>query len=201
MQSALEQFQISINRVRGLIAIYRAMENQAVAAPDPSDILRAALVLSVSALDYYVHEVVRLGMLATHRGQRPGTKAFFAFPISLGGARQQLSADSNFEDFLDNEIRQRNSYKSFQNPDKIAEAIRLVSPKKLWEEVGKIMDRPALEIKRELNIIVERRNKIAHEADIDPTLGLGNRWNIHEADVENAVNFIEALVIAIHTTL
>lgn len=52
MQSALEQFQISINRVRGLIAIYRTMENQAVATPDPSDILRAALVLSVSALDY-----------------------------------------------------------------------------------------------------------------------------------------------------
>ena len=39
--------------------------------------------------------------------------------------------------------------------------------------------------------VVKRRNQIAHEADIDPTLGLGNRWNIDELMVGDAVNFIE----------
>ncbi|MBC5795399.1 hypothetical protein H5968_09610 [Sphaerospermopsis sp. LEGE 00249] len=32
-----------------------------------------------------------------------------------------------------------------------------------------------------------RRNKIAHEADIDPTFGLGNRWPIDELMVGDAV--------------
>lgn len=37
------------------------------------------------------------------------------------------------------------------------------------------MGRPDKDIKQELKIIIDRRNKIAHEADIDPTLSLGNR--------------------------
>ncbi|WP_228037153.1 hypothetical protein [Cuspidothrix issatschenkoi] len=50
-------------------------------------------------------------------------------------------------------------------------------------------------------MIVDRRNKIAHQADIDPTLGLGNRWNIDELMVGDAVNFIEQVVESIHQIL
>ncbi|WP_414527962.1 hypothetical protein [Nodularia chucula] len=71
MQSALNQFRISIQRVRDLIALHNSVKTQATAALDISDILRSALVLSVSALDYYIHEVVTLGMLEIHRGTRP----------------------------------------------------------------------------------------------------------------------------------
>jgi hypothetical protein len=71
MQSALDQFRISISRVRDLIALHNSVKAQATGALDVSDMLRAALVLAVSALDYYVHEVVTLGMLEIHRGQRP----------------------------------------------------------------------------------------------------------------------------------
>lgn len=63
MQSALEQFRLSISRVRDLIAVHNSVKGQSTPALDISDILRAALVLSVSELDYYVHEVVRLGIL------------------------------------------------------------------------------------------------------------------------------------------
>lgn len=70
MQSALDQFRISIARVRDLISIHNSVKAQSTPALDLSDILRAALVLAVSALDYYVHEVVTLGMLEIQRGQR-----------------------------------------------------------------------------------------------------------------------------------
>jgi hypothetical protein len=50
-------------------------------------------------------------------------------------------------------------------------------------------------------LIVDRRNKIAHQADIDPTLGLGNRWNIDELMVGDVVNFIEQVVESIHQIL
>lgn len=59
MQSAFNQFHISISRVRDLIAVHNSVKAISTPALDLSDILRAALVLSVSALDYYVHEVVR----------------------------------------------------------------------------------------------------------------------------------------------
>ena len=60
MQSALDQFYISIQRVRDLIALHHSLTAQTTSAVDLSDILRSALVLAVSALDYYIHEVVRI---------------------------------------------------------------------------------------------------------------------------------------------
>jgi hypothetical protein len=201
MQSALDQFRVSINRVRDLVAVHNSVKAQATSALDLSDILRAALVLSVSALDFYVHEVVRLGMLEIHQGLRLEPPAFSRFQISLGSAREGLSVALNLDYWLEDEIRQRHSYKSFQQPDNIADAIRLISDKKLWEEVGKVMGRSAQDVKQQLSIIVDRRNKIAHEADIDPTLGLGNRWGISETLVNDAVDFIEQVVESIHSVL
>ena len=201
MQSALDQFHVSINRVRDLIAVHNSVKAKSTPALDLSDILRAALVLSVSALDFYVHEIVRLGMLEIHQGLRSEPLAFSRFQISLGSAREGLSVALNLDYWLEDEIRQRHSYKSFQQPENIADAIRLISDKKLWEEVAKTVGRPAQDIKQQLSIIVDRRNKIAHEADIDPTLGLGNRWGINEVLVNDAVNFIEQVVESIHSAL
>jgi hypothetical protein len=249
MQSALDQFYISIGRVRDLIALHNSVKAQATGALDVSDMLRAALVLAVSALDYYVHEVVTLGMLEIHRGQRsepiPSANTtqstFSRFQVSLGGARQDrltaidiaswLEADIqqvegydflqqsqtistllptisrsilnrlNNTSWLESEIRERLGYQSFQQADKIADAIRYISDKKLWDEVAIQMARPARDVKQQLNSIVDRRNKIAHEADIDPTFNIGSRWNIDEELVGDAVNFIEILVESIHHLL
>lgn len=249
MQSALDQFRISIGRVRDLIDLHNSVKAQATGALDVSDMLRAALVLAVSALDYYVHEVVTLGMLEIHRGQRseptPSANttqsAFSRFQVSLGGARQERLAAIdiaswleteieqthgyaflqqsytvaalipaisssvvkrlNKASWLENEIRERLGYQSFQQADKIADAIRYISDKKLWDEVANKISRPAKDIKQQLNSIVDRRNKIAHEADIDPTFNIGDRWNIDEVLVGDAVDFIEQIVESIHQVL
>ncbi|WP_414549686.1 HEPN domain-containing protein [Anabaena sp. CCY 0017] len=249
MQSALNQFRISIQRVRDLIALHNSVKAQATAALDISDILRSALVLGVSALDYYIHEVVTLGMLKIHRGTRPEPavtrnttqSSFSGFKVSLGSAREdrkiaidiaswvigelqesygdeflQQSHDIsslipiisnsilnqlNNTSWLETEIRKTFSYKSFQEPDKIADAIRYISNKKLWQEVADKLGRSDQDIKQQLKLIVDRRNKIAHEADIDPTLSLGNRWDIDESMVNDAVDFIEQVVESIHQIL
>ncbi|NEP55096.1 MAG: hypothetical protein F6K65_42460, partial [Moorea sp. SIO3C2] len=83
MQSALDQFHISIRRVRDLIAVHNSVKAQSTSALDLSDILRATLVLSISALDYYIHDVVRLDMLAIYRVTRSEPPAFSRFQISL----------------------------------------------------------------------------------------------------------------------
>ncbi|MEG3876315.1 HEPN domain-containing protein [Microcoleus sp. herbarium7] len=201
MQSAIDLFRLSIARVRDLIAVHNSLKAQASSVLDISDILRAALVLAVSALDYYIHEVVRIGMLEIHGGQRPEPPAFSRFQISLGNARAGINAGQNIDSWLEDEIRQRHSYKSFQQPEAIADAIRLISDKKLWEEVSTNMTRPAKDIKQQLNGIVDRRNKIAHEADIDPSYPIGDRWPIDELLVNEAVDFLEQVVESIHKIL
>lgn len=201
MQAAIDLFRISIARVRDLIAVHNSLKAQASSVLDLSDMLRAALVLAVSALDYYIHEVVRIGMLEIHRGQRPEPPAFSGFQISLGNARAGINAGPNIDSWLEDEIRQRHSYKSFQQPNAIADAVRLICDKKLWEEVSINMGSPAKDIKQQLSLIVDRRNKIAHEADIDPTLSLGNCWPIDELLVNEAVDFLEQVVESIHKIL
>ncbi len=249
MLSALNQFQISIARVRDLISIHNSVKAQSTPVLDLSDILRAALVLAVSALDYYVHEVVILGIIEIHRGQRSepnpppnsSQSAFSRFQVSLGGARQERLIAIDIASWLENEIQQsqgysflqqsytvsallplisssihnrlnntswledevrdRLGYQSFQQPEKIADAIRLISDQKLWDEVAVKLGKSAKDVKQQLSVIVDRRNKIAHEADIDPTFGIGNRWNIDESQVNDAVNFIEQVVESIHQVI
>ena len=105
MQSALEQFQISINRIRDLIAIHNSVKANSTSVLDLSDVLRASLVLSISALDYYVHQVVKLGMLEIYRGNRVEPPAFSRFQISLGSARQGMNASPNIDYWLEDEIQ------------------------------------------------------------------------------------------------
>jgi len=198
MQSAIDLFRLSIARVRHLIAVHNSLKAQASSVLDLSDMLRSALVLAVSALDYYIHEVVRIGMLEIHRGQRPEPPAFSGFQISLGNARAGINAGQNIDSWLEDEIRQRHSYKSFQQPNAIADAVRLICDKKLWEEVSINMGSPAKDIKQQLSRIVDRRNKIAHEADIDPSYPIGDRWPIDELLVNEAVDFLEHIVESIH---
>jgi len=86
MQAAIDQFRTNINRVRHLGAIYRALKAQTTEVLDLSDILRAELVMAVSALDHYIHEVTRLGILETYHGSRvlSPSDIFDSDPASFG---------------------------------------------------------------------------------------------------------------------
>ncbi len=57
---------------------------------DLNDLLRAEMVLIVSALDHFVHELARLGMMEIWRGIRPATAAYLKFSVSLKVATQLI---------------------------------------------------------------------------------------------------------------
>ena len=69
-----------------------------------------------------------------------------------------------------------------------------------WTSVGVVMSLDAEQVKAQLKLVVDRRNKIAHEADIDPSYP-GVRWPINEQDTESAVSFIERVGEAIHKVI
>lgn len=102
MQEALDQFVENVARVRDLGALVDNLQAQTTNALDLSDILRAELVLSVSALDHYVHEVVRLGMIESFRGTRQRTQQFLDYSVSLSSA---LASSLGGEAWIDNEVR------------------------------------------------------------------------------------------------
>lgn len=172
----------------------------------PEEILRAEWVARVSALDLYVHEFVAQRMLAIFEGTRPKTPAFQAFRLPtetvdrIRAAATPVEASAAF----DLEVRRQLGFTTYQDPEKIAEGIRLCSAVELWNSIA--LHQGATEptkaelakhLKRTLSAIVERRNKIAHEGDLQPSLIPVVPWPISQADLATVSAFIEKLVLSI----
>ena len=196
MQTAIEQFRLNIERVRIIGALTKTLNAQTTGALDLSDLLRAEIVLAVSALDHFVHEIVRLGMSEAYRNERPRTQSFQRFQVSIGSISSVVS-DTPSSDWLEQEIRNSHGHQSFQNPDNIAEAVRLISESSLWNEVASRINTSRQDIRERLILIIKRRNQIAHEADMDPSYP-GVRWPIDEQMVDNSIDCIEQIAEAIH---
>lgn len=195
MKAALDQFGENLSRARSLCGLADSLAALTTEAVDSTDLYRASLVLGVSAVDHFVHEFVRLGMVEVHSGSRAPTEAHLAFKVPLSVARAAI-ADASDGAWLDGAVREAHSWLSFQHPDKIADAIRLVSGVRLWEEVAREMGTDSRAVKAQLSAIVDRRNKIAHEADLDPT-NPGQRWPIDGELVRNALSYLDQVVRAI----
>jgi len=167
-------------------------------AVDLTDILRAEIVMIVSALDHYVHELARLGMIEVFEGKRSSTPAFRKFDVSLENILT-ITGGSSGTAWLDAEIRTSHGFQAFQQPDRIADAIRLFSNVELWKTVAGELGEDPKALKIRLQLLIDRRNKIAHEADLDPSFP-GVRWPINPAMVEQSVEFVAKLCEAIHKT-
>ena len=196
MQEAIDQFRSNIQHVRNLYSLYVYFTTATTSVLDLSDLLRAQIVLTVSALDHYVHELTRLGMIEIFELKRSTTPAFLRFQVTLDGAINGIQIPTS-SGWLEGEIRSKHGNASFQQADKIADAIRLISSVELWNEVSERLGIPAADIKNQLRLIVDRRNKIAHEADIDPSFP-GSRWPITPADAIGATDFVERICETIH---
>lgn len=196
MLNAQTQFKDNLSRVRELGGLAVAVESLTTSAIDVSDLWRAQVVLVVSALDYFIHELTRLGMVECAKGTRSKTDAYLRFEMPLS-ATESAIAGSPHATWVGDTVREKHSWQSFQDPDKLADAIRLMSPVKLWDEVGRELGLPPKDVKTRLKLIVDRRNKIAHEADQDPT-NPGYRWPIDALMTNDTVDFIEKLVDAIY---
>ncbi len=195
MLSAINQFRDNLRRAKGLGALAAAVEVLTTPAIDVSDLLRSQLVLAVSALDQLIHEMVWLGMVDAAKGMRPKTYAYYRFQLPIMAVESALNGTA-CDIWIGDSVRERHSWQSFQDPGKIADAIRLISGVKLWEDVGVELGLSAQDTKIQLKLTVDRRNKIAHEADMDPT-NPGFRWPISESLVKDAVDFIEKVAEAI----
>jgi len=199
MLNPIEQFQENITRVRTLDGLHTAFGDTTTSAVDLTDLLRAQIVMIVSALDLYIHEITRIGMLEVYNKKRPQTDAFLRFQVTLESAIQGIS-NPGVSEWLDTEIRERHSHLSFQDPDNIADAIRRFSSCALWQSVATQLNLDVQDVKNQLRAIVKRRNQIVHEADLDPTYpGTVTLWPISPEDVTNTLDFIQNICVAIHT--
>lgn len=186
-------------------ALHGYMANHATAALQPDELLRAEWASRVSALDLYVHELVAQNLSRIFEGSRPSCPGFAKLQVSSDALMRIQSATTAADRItaFDLEIRTRLSRATYQYPDDIADGVRLVSPCKLWNEVALKLGATSAtvssdkdSVKKRLSLIVDRRNKIVHEGDLQPTVPR-MPWPISRADVSDVATFIHSIVTAI----
>lgn len=189
-----------MTRVRNFGSLAITLDAQTTDPLLPRDLLRAELALAVSALDYFVHEISRMGMLEIYVGVRPVTSNFQNFRVNMSSVSDAIAAPSDYN-WLEREVINQHRRDSFQSYDNIADAIRLFYGKSPWPEVSDIVSLETRDIKETLNLIVDRRNKIVHEADMEHPSYLDKRYTIDYQMVEDSVTFIERITEAIYETV
>lgn len=171
----------------------------------PEEILRAEWVARLSALDLYIHELVAQRMVHIFEGRLPATPAYLQFKVPTETLDRIRHAATTVEASMafDLEVRSQLSRATFQHPDNIADAVRQCSTVQLWNEVAVNLGATqqnkidmARNIRTNLSLMVARRNKIAHEGDLQPTISR-DPWPISQADLSFVATQIESIVRAI----
>jgi hypothetical protein len=199
MQRAIQQLRLNIQSVKELDSIYSLIvENYPLLAEQSSEILRAEIVLSVSTLDCFIHDLVKYGMVETYQENRLASKQFETYQIPFKFLKHIENSQRTDDKlgYLETAISEINSKDSYQSPKNIEYALGLININKIWSALANEMNSKADDIKNELSLIVDRRNKIAHEADYNNLSG--DKYPIDRNNVNDVIAFIEKFCEAIY---
>ena len=188
MHRAVRQFEVNIESARQLGIVQQAFEDKVTGAIPLDELLRAEIVLGVSALDCYIHDIVRIRMTSVLAQPGGESNAFLNCSVSLDFVKKVLRATTAADRaaLFEQEVRRVHGFRTFQRAASISEALSLAGVQSLWDKVASHLGRRADDVKRELDLVIERRNRIAHEGDIDPSAGFALKYPIDFATVQAA---------------
>ena len=172
---------------------------------DIGDFYRAAWVQAVSAIDHWFHEVLyrRVAELAVQ--DNPGMPYQLTnFELPLKKVEEVRRGTTTLADAVSDHVKAKWSNAALQNPRKISEALKLVTEENIWAKAAAQINewhhgRTAMTeqaLKKQYMAITERRNKIAHDADLVDG-SLDQRRSITDAEVNDAIDWIERIALAI----
>lgn len=191
---AIRTFDHAMDRAWELINLFDALCSLRKDYPANDDALRSAYFQAVSSFDFFVHEIALIE--AKYRFQNSIRTRNIKLPMevmTIADADDRLNATETY-------IRKTNSYRAFVDPAKLVELLSCYCEKP-WQKIiekmndGKDQDqlRDEKSVKGQLKSIWKRRNQIAHEADVNPTLSGIELWPIDKPDTEMTINFIAVL--------
>lgn len=193
MHSAKSLFDQNIQSAIDCVSLYKGLA-QLKTGMDIDWILRAATVFAVSALDTYFHDKVKYKVGHFDLNNLPPALAAFEIPVRSLSDWEDAARKGNV---LRNWVTDHLSVRPLQQPDKIADAMKLAGYEALWDRIEpkKEDKKKLLEALRELTA---RRNQIAHEGDRHTARNSGKRLRpITETQVTNWIDFVKGLVAKI----
>ena len=197
MRNPKNTWNLNLQNVKKMHWLHEQL-SKVVPAMDLSDILRAEYVLIVSVFDCYVHDVVLQGMANMFSGSKPDSRAYNEFCLPMSAVKQLLvSTDSAIRESIFNvSVKKLLAKDSYQSPKSVEYAMNLINLKNVWHKVGLKLSMPSKDVVLKLGLIIQRRNKIAHEADIHDLVSM-DKTPIDRSDVDDTFAFLDQIVAAI----
>ncbi|MBS2550366.1 hypothetical protein KGQ19_26195 [Catenulispora sp. NL8] len=203
-------FTRNLDYARRIVDTGLALSQLPMAKPDANDDLyRAAWVQGVSALDHWLHEELYRRIAAIADDQYADrTRWFRELPLPVGALEDVHFGKLPLPQAVQAAATAKLEFVTLLKPDRIKEALRLVTDVVLWERVADVFNAWGLPAGRHdskgvqdrLKSVDERRNRIAHRTDlIDGSLT--ERTGITAQDVTEAIDFINHLGLAITQVL
>lgn len=215
MDKAKDIFVSGIDQTKQETALYdHFIKDLKIPHNDVSDILRFQIVYAVSGFDRLLHELIRVGVIEMFRGTRIKTSKFLGQQFRADTLLKAIeyskssnipsSPQETIEYIVNKEMYEKLGYLSFQSPDKVKDGLSLI-----WDEPRKLLslakdigmtggtdnDKQKI-LEQKLTLLVDRRNQIAHEGDIDPSTNM--KRDITKQEALEAIQFIEQLGLSIY---
>lgn len=172
-----------------------------------SELLRAAVVATVSALDRYVHDaVLEHSWSLLSRAEKDVPKALKRMTVSVLATKKALEKQR-----IDPKSRPGHLVKAamqaqlhidhtFQKPDDIVKGAKMLGIDNFWTKVATEMPNapPKIDVINKLKVIANRRNQIVHEADLvrKTKAKQVTLRDISRSEAEEWVNWIRSFVDA-----
>lgn len=167
----------NINDVENKFSIAKSLEKTNL--EQAKEIWRSQIVFIDSTLDFYIHEVIKFGIIKIFNEEWPSTNKFMNLKISLKIAIDLAKTPENANSLLSeiDEINQKNCFMSYDNI------------KRQLDIIGITIDHSKKNI---IDEIYQRRNQIAHQSDRLPENPI--KQEIKESTVLQYIQEIKAFI-------
>jgi len=172
-----------------------------------NDLRRMALVMSVAAIDSYMHALVLRRLADVRRAaDLPKALSKLDLPFSqladladAANAAQRQKKRSRPWVQVKAALQERLLTETFQSFEQVATALSMTGIKEAWRKIADELGETSQENKDWLNRLVHRRNQVVHEGDLKRAARPRKlKFNdIDPSSVKQDVDWMEALIDAI----
>lgn len=220
MTNAIMAFNACISDVRNMRTFYVYLKDHcSVPKDDLADLLRSELVNLVSAMDRFIHEMVRIGIINSYLGISPQTEKCKTIPLRFSTMNKVIECrlrsippscnEEIAEYWINKEVVAILKTMSFQKTDKIKAAlsyiwdvshkIQAIIDKMQYAFPGTTINDKQKYLEEKVDLIVSRRNQIVHEADYD--ISTHSKQAIDVVWLDDTILFIKEFIYSIYENI
>ena len=172
---AIEAFESTTKRARALMRAHKKLRGPGPGKRPRShgELLRAAVVTAVSAMDAYFHDKILENIPLVIRRTKPKfpeelikliVEDAKAGKVAKGllGISMKKRPLSHVRTMIEKKLNDR----AFQDPGKIERGLKLIGVGHFWDRVGRELEVQPKQAKKDIMRYVNRRHKIVHRGDL-----------------------------------